>query len=400
MTPRSPAPVLIAGGGIGGLTAALALSRDGLTSRVFERCAESDQTGSGIQLGPNATRILIGLGLGDALTRVSCRPDAVRFFDGMRGGELAHMKLGETIERRHGAPYLVLLRQDLRAALRSALDTAPGVSFEAPVEIESFRDGEDGVAARSAGGDTYNGTALIGADGLWSRVRSTIHGGEEPHFAGHAAWRALLPLAGLPAPFSDNATGVWLGLSAHVVHYPVKSGEELNVVAVVPDRRSRSGWDNEGAPGELELHFNGWCDPVRELLARATQWRVWSLYRMRTPRHWSKGRVTLLGDAAHPVLPYLAQGAALAIEDADALASALKAQDSDVASALERYSEARTRRALRVQRHAARLGVLYHLRGPARLIRNRMLARQKPENLLRSLDWLYRPDASGQHPDF
>ncbi len=385
---RGPAPILIAGGGIGGLTAALALSRNGIASRVFERSAESEQSGSGIQLGPNATRILIDLGLGDALDQVSCRPDAIRFFDGVGGGELTHMPLGETIERRHGAPYLVMLRQDLRDVLREAVERVPGASFEAPVEIESFSDGEDGVEVRSVNGDRYASSALIGADGMWSRVRSAIHSGE-PRFAGYAAWRALLPMDGLPPPFADNATGVWLGPSAHIVHYPVKSGAALNLVAVVREGRARSGWNNLGAPGGLARHFSGWCDPVRATLARAAKWRGWSLYRMRTPRHWSKGHVTLLGDAAHPVLPYLAQGAALAIEDADYLARALKVHESDVASALERYSEAHTKRALRVQRHAARLGALYHLRGPARLIRNRVLAASQPERLLADLDWLY-----------
>ncbi len=388
MPPRSPAPILIAGGGIGGLTAALALSRDGFASRVFERSAENEQSGSGIQLGPNATRILIDLGLGDALDAVSCRPEAIRFFDGVGGGALAQVPLGETIARRHGAPYLVMLRQDLRGVLRETVDNARNISFESPVEIEAFRDRDGGVEVRSVSGNTYDGSALIGADGLWSPIRAAIDRGK-PRFAGFAAWRALLPLAGLPAPFSDNATGVWLGPSAHIVHYPVQSGAALNVVAVVRNHRARSGWDNEGAPGELELHFRSWCDPVRALLAQAANWRVWSLYRMRTPRRWTHGHVTLLGDAAHPVLPYLAQGAALAIEDADALASELKTQDSDVAAALQRYSSARHSRVLRVQRHATRLGSLYHLRGPARLIRNRMLARQRPDRLLNGLDWLY-----------
>jgi salicylate hydroxylase len=380
---RDAARVLIAGGGIGGFAAALALSRAGIPSEILERSHGASESGAGIQLGPNATRILTSFGLRDALLARASRPEAIRMFDGPSGRELNHVPLGDTIERRHGAPYLVLGRADLHALLRDAAEASALVTSEAPFRVERYAQTAGHIDAVGDTGAARRGAALIGADGVRSDVRTQIAPGSLPRLAGHAAWRATIPMAA-PAPFADNITGLWMGPGAHLVHYPVDGGARLNLVAVLPERDRRDGWETA-----LARHFANWCDPVRALIAGAAGWSIWSVYTMSSPRLWSDGRAALLGDAAHPLAPYLAQGAALAIEDAADISNRLRNASGDIAGALRAYALARRPRAIAVQRHAARLGRLYHLRSLAGAGRNLILSRRRPEDLLASLDWLY-----------
>jgi 2-polyprenyl-6-methoxyphenol hydroxylase-like FAD-dependent oxidoreductase len=378
--------VLIVGGGIGGLTTGIALARNGLGATLLERSAFADETGAGIQLGPNATRALAGLGVLDAVERVAFKPESLRLFDGATGSALAVMPLGRVVEDRHGAPYLTFHRADLHAALLNAC-RAGGVDLRDGLEVVDVESRVDGVTARGANGTTIEAACLVAADGLWSRLRAEIAPHAELRFAGATAWRALLPRDGLPAPFDAAAVGLWLGPRAHLVHYPVRGGKELNLVAVVEGGSAEQGWNLRAEPDALAAAFNRWADPVKAVLAGVPAWRCWSLFRQTPLRSWTRGRMALLGDAAHPVLPYLAQGAALAIEDAVTVAACLKTEDP--ASAFARYEALRLHRAARVQSQAARLGRLYHLGGFAAVTRNLILKQRRGEALLRGFDWLY-----------
>ena len=236
-----------------------------------------------------------------------------------------------------------------------------------------------------------DGSCLIAADGLWSSLRKQVAPHAKLLFAGATAWRTLLPRDGLGAPFDAPNVGLWLGPRAHLVHYPVRGGRELNVVAVVEGGESRQGWNIEAEAAGLLPRVDGWASPALELLRRAKSWRCWSLYRLKPLRHFTQGRIALLGDAAHPVLPYLAQGAGLAIEDAVTLAASFAEHNGDAPAAFRLYERSRRPRAARVQREALRFGRLYHLSGLMASARNLVLSRRSPDRLLASFDWLYAP---------
>ncbi len=382
-------PVLIAGGGIGGLSAAIALARAGFDSTILERSSFTEESGAGIQLGPNATRLLAELGVLDALLPSAFTPEAIFLFDGVSGRKLATVPLGAHAEKRYGAPYLTLHRADLHAGLRARAGGLAPVTLRPGFDVAGIEVGDQTVAVANIDGTMVEGGALIGADGLWSTVRKTVAPDAHLHFSGHTAFRALLPLSGLPSPFSAPVVGLWLGPKAHLVHYPVRGGEALNVVAVIEGGGEAQGWNRAGDRNSLLSGFTHWCKESKSLLERVGSWRAWSLYRLSPLASWSQGPITLLGDAAHPVLPYLAQGAALAIEDAAAIAGALAAQPRDPASAFAQYEALRRPRATRLQRTSRHFGWIYHLRGPARIARNLVLASRNEETALDRFDWLY-----------
>jgi 2-polyprenyl-6-methoxyphenol hydroxylase-like FAD-dependent oxidoreductase len=379
---------LIVGGGIGGLATALALARNGMSATVLERSAFADETGAGIQLGPNATRALAELGVLDAITS-AFRPDVLRLFDGMSGTSLASVPLGRVAEERYGAPYLTLHRADLHASLLAACRADGAIELRNVFDVTEAETLAEPVIVRAADGTRVEGSNLVAADGLWSRLRQRVAPDADLRFAGATAWRALLPRGEVPAPFDAPEVGLWLGPRAHLVHYPVRSGRDLNVVAVVEGGSAKQGWSRRAEADVLLRSFQRWAHPAKALLEMVENWRCWSLFRLRPLPRWREGRMALLGDAAHPVLPYLAQGAALAIEDAVTLAASLKACGGDALVAFPRYQSLRVDRAARVQAQAARFGRLYHLRGPAAFARNFLLGRRRPESLLQSFDWLY-----------
>ena len=382
-------PVLIAGGGIGGLSASIALAKHGIDSCILERSSFSEESGAGIQLGPNATRLLQTLGVLDAIEPAASRPDAICIFDGVSGRRLATVPLMPHAETRYGAPYLTLHRADLHAGLLSVAKTLAPVELRAGFDLAQIEPGPNTIMARRIGGPGAEGSALIGADGLWSAVRKTVAPGARLRFSGATAFRGLLPLGDLPTPFADQVVGLWLGPKAHLVHYPVRNGEALNLVAVTEGGQEVQGWNQTGDASSLLSGFTRWCKDSKSLLERVEAWRRWSLYRLAPLPYWSSGAVTLLGDAAHPVLPFLAQGAGLAIEDAVSLAATLAAEPDEPAAAFRRYELSRRPRATRLQQQSKRFGWLYHLRGPARLARNFALQRRSQETALAKFDWLY-----------
>jgi len=386
---RKARPVLIAGGGIGGLSAAIALAGRGFDTAVLERSSFTEESGAGIQLGPNATRLLRTLGVLDEIEPSAFRPEAIWLVDGVSGRRLAAVPLKPHAEQRYGAPYLTLHRADLHAGLLAVAKDLAAVELRPGFDLAGIEARPESVVAQPTGGSGTEGSALIGADGLWSTVRHTVAPGARLRFSGATAYRALLPLAGLPSPFGDPVVGLWLGPKAHLVHYPVRGGEALNVVAVIEGGQEVQGWNQSADAASLLSGFTRWCKESKSLLERGAAWRRWSLYRLPPLPYWSSGAVTLLGDAAHPVLPYLAQGAGLAIEDAVTLAAALAAEPDTPAAAFHRYEMLRRQRATQLQQQARRFGWMYHLRGPASLARNFALARRNEETALAQFDWLY-----------
>jgi len=390
--PKKAERVLIAGGGIGGLAASIALGRCGIETSVLERSGFTEETGAGIQLGPNATWALRELGVLEAIEPHAFRPDAIWIYDGPSGRRLASVPLGTMAERRYGAPYLTLHRADLHAGLRAAAERLAAVELRPRFEVAAVEADSGQVVVHGAGGGTAEGASLIGADGLWSTVRSLVMSEASLRFAGATAWRALVPRKGLPFPFDAPVVGLWFGPRSHLVHYPVRGGRDLNVVAVAASGVGSQGWNQPGNVDALLSSFTRWAKDSKSLLERAQGWRSWSLYRLPPLDTWSAGRIALLGDAAHPVLPFLAQGAALAIEDAITLARCIETCPGDPSTAFLRYEALRRPRVARVQRLSRRFGWTYHLRGPLRLARNLVLKRRREAATLASLDWLYRPD--------
>src|SRR3990172_7650463 len=355
---------LIVGGGIGGLAAAIAFGQKGHNSTVLERSSFAEESGAGIQLGPNATRALRSLGVLPAIEASAFKPESLVMFDAVSGRKLATVPLGASIEARYGAPYLTLHRADLHAALLETCKTLGAVTLRPGFTLASAEDVGDKIVAQDTNGDEVAGDLMIGADGLWSKLRTIVAPNAHPRFAHATAYRTMLPREALPSPFDASIVGLWLGPRGHLVHYPVRGGNELNLVAILEGSDEAQGWNEPVDRALLLSRFTGWYKDSKSLLEMATGFRRWSLYRLPPLRQWHKGRVVLLGDAAHPTLPYLAQGAALTIEDAATLSNCLE-ENSDPTKAFRAYQRLRQNRTARVQRRSLRLGRYYHFKGPA-----------------------------------
>ena len=384
--------VIVAGGGIGGLAAAVALARRGAAVIVLERTAVLGEVGAGLQLSPNATRLLFGWGLESELRRVGFAPETADIRDRTSGDTLLSTPLGTSAEQRWGAPYLQAHRADLHAILLSAARAA-GVQVRVDSAIETLEDDAAGVRLQ-AGGQALATDVLIGADGLHSRVRTALMGERPARFTGQIAWRGLVEADRLPPGLVAAAATVWTGRGAHFVHYYVRAGELVNFVGFTrTDRPSPESWTEPAAPGEIAHAFKGWPEVVQVLIAAqqgGCGWRSAVHDRAPSPR-WSRNRVALLGDAAHPMPPYLAQGAGMAIEDAEAIARHL-CGSLPPDPALKAYAAERFARTRRVQAWAQRNGTVFHLPAPLR-----HAAFALARGGAASLDWLYgyRPPGAG-----
>jgi salicylate hydroxylase len=392
----SSRPVIIAGAGIGGLTAALAIAQQGFRVELFDQAERLEEVGAGIQLSPNASRILIALGLRERLQSHVVAPEELRVMRAKTARVLARAPLGAAAQR-YGAPYWVIHRGDLQAVLVDAVRADPAIALHLGTRVDDFARDDEGVtiATPSARQHEHRGSALIAADGLWSRLRARLGHGDAPRFARQTAWRALAEADAVPADLRAPAVNLWFDGDAHLVHYPVRGGRLINVVAIVRDDWREPGWNAPGERDEILARYGAgaWTAAARAVLAAPQRWHKWALYD-RVPltasdRPWGRGAVTLLGDAAHPMLPYLAQGAAMAIEDAAVLARRLAEARDDPDGALRRYEQQRHSRSARAQRAAHRTGRVYHLGGPASLLRRLALAAMGGERLLSRYDWLY-----------
>lgn len=391
--------ILIAGAGIGGLTAALTLARLGYRVLVAEQAEKLTDVGAGIQLSPNATRILQGLGVAERLTATAVVPEGLSIRSAGTGSEIAYMPIGRAMEFRYGAPYWMLHRSDLQAALVEAVSEQPDVVLKLGTRLEDFAIHAKGITAQlrdSSGISEERVPAVIGADGLWSTVRAQLGDKTKPEFRNRTAWRALLPAASVPEEFRRPVTRLWLGPNAHLVHYPVRGGTLINIVAIVADRWKSPGWTAPGARDQLLRHFTKerWAKPARDLVATPESWVKWALFDRDEPGFPDHAPVTLIGDAAHPMLPFLAQGAAMAIEDAEILARCLASPAADAEPGLRRYEAIRRARVRRVQQEARANSRTYHMSGPAALARNLAMRLMGGDRLRARYDWLYdwRPD--------
>lgn len=396
--------VVIAGAGIGGLTAALALARHGFRALILEQAERLHDVGAGIQLSPNASSVLIGLGLGEALRKVAVTPEAIHVRRARTGDTIMRIPLGEALARRHGAPYWALHRGDLQAVLLAAAHAHPSINIELGAKVQTFASHANGVTVKAMRGLApvdAQGAAFIGADGLWSAVRDGLGTSPPPRFARRVAWRALVPADMAPPEMRAPAVTMWLGARSHLVHYPVQGGRSINVVAIATDPWNEPGWSAASAPREVMARFPAtqWSRFARDLLGIPERWQKWALFERATAEPWGLEQTTLVGDAAHPVLPFLAQGAALAIEDAAVVAARLADHPDDPAAGMRAYETERRKRVMQVQRAARRNGALYHYHGPDALVRDLVLRRIGGERVLNRYDWIYnwRPDAAGTY---
>jgi salicylate hydroxylase len=381
-------PILIAGGGIGGLATALALALRGYMSHVLERRAAFAEDGAGIQIGPNGTRILRELGIADTLRTRAGVPQAIVVHGGGAGDVLTRIPLGDWIERRHGAPYWTIHRQDLHAVLLERARSVPLINISTTARVTGFTIDGEAVTAELTGGRTLTGAALIGADGLWSSVRRALAPHVVPRFSGKSAVRAVVDARQSAAALDKDCTHIWLRPGAHIVHYPVRQGREIAIVVILDDTEASEGWSTGVTPSWLGPRIAGFPKDVRDLISAAQTWRKWSLFVDGAPRTWSRGPVTLLGDAAHPVLPFLAQGGVLALEDAVTLAACIDTAPHAIA-AMKAYERQRKARAQRVARASLRNGRIYQLDGLAARARDAALKTLPPGRLMASYDWLY-----------
>lgn len=371
--------VVIAGAGIGGLTTALALAAKGFRVVVHEKAAELEEAGAGIQLSPNATRILIGLGLEQSVAARAVTPDGITIRAAHNGNEIARIPLGSLAQARYGAPYWISHRADLQAALLAHVRRHPTIELHLDTPFQT----------------ALNAPALIGADGVWSSVRQHHFGGAQANFTGHVAWRGTLDAKALPAGFAPDRITLWFGSGAHLVVYPIRNGTLVNVVAIVEGQWDRQGWNEFGDAAEITAAFDAqrWSAAARELIHTVETWRKWALFSVGIT-DWARGPVALIGDAAHAMLPFAAQGAAMAIEDAAVIANCLAQTPDDAAGAFQRYATLRKPRIAQVKRTTWQSGMIYHLPAPFSLARNIGMTLLGGERLLAQRDSIYRWQAA------
>ena len=393
MSPKHP--ILIAGGGIAGLSLALGLARQGSASHILERRQAFSEAGAGIQISPNAVRALDVLGLRAALEPKAGRPREIHVHAGASGRIVQRLPLGDWIESRHGAPYLVAHRQDLQAVLLNAAQRQPLINITTGFEVARFAEATGIVRVHNHAGGVIECRALVGADGILSAIRSQLHPGSAPRFAGRTAARAVLSAESVSGLIDPTVTGVWLAPDSHVVHYPVRGGREIALVVIRTEDWAERGWSAPLSADALLGSLAAYAPVLREALGHAPEWRRWALFEAPALPNWSHGPVTLIGDAAHPILPFLAQGGALALEDAVTLALRLAEHRDDPAAAFRAHEHQRRLRTTAIARAAKRNGQIYHLGALRGYIRDAGLRLLPPERIMAGYDWIYgwRPDA-------
>lgn len=392
----SPRTIIIAGAGIGGLTAALALAAKGFRAVILEKAEKLEEAGAGIQLSPNASRILIGLGLEPLLAPHVIALDAVSMMSAPSGRELTRVPLGEAATFRYGAPYWIVHRADLQAALLAKVNENPDIELRLGMQFDDVASHVKGVTVvqrKDMAREPETAMALIGADGLWSSVRNHLFPDVRPSFSGRIAWRGIIEASQVPREFREKRVQLWMGRNAHLVAYPISGGKRVNLVAIVEGDWNRPGWSEPGNANDIKTYFDApkWPVPARLMVSAVESWRRWALYSIKDGGVWTRDKenVALLGDAAHAMLPFMAQGAGMAIEDAAVIAQCLAQSPGDVAGAFARYAGQRRSRVARVQRAARMTGQIYHLGWPFAAARDIGIGLIGGAKLLTRQDWIY-----------
>jgi 3-hydroxybenzoate 6-monooxygenase len=381
--------VLIIGGGIGGLAAAVALAQQGIAATVLEQGDSFGEIGAGIQLGPNAFRCFDRLGIGAELRETAVFVERLVMMDGFSGEEIVSIPVGDAFRRRFKAPYAVIHRGDLHTALLERCRAFPRVTLLPNQRVMGFAQTGDAVEVWTDAGVRHRGAALVGADGLRSKIREAIVGDGAPRVAGHTTYRAVLPIEEMPEDLRWNAAALWAGPKTHLVHYPLRGWKLFNVVATFHSGATEPAANEPGSRDEILGAFHALVPRARAILERPSSWRYWVLCDRDAVENWTQGRATLLGDAAHPMLQYMAQGACMALEDAVVLGDKLAASGGDYAQAFLDYQKARLVRTARLQWSSRMMGEIYHAAGVYRLLRNEIFGGREPAKSYEGLAWLY-----------
>ena len=385
--PARPSLLLI-GGGIGGMAAALALARLGMRIELLEQSARIGEIGAGLQLAPNAFAALDALGIGAEVRHGAVFTERLVLMDAVDCSEVASVPVGEAFRRRFGNPYAVTHRADLHEAIHAAVQRHPLIRLHTSAHVSALELGADAVAARTTDGRVFRADGLVGCDGVKSVVRERVVG-DGVRVTGHVVYRAVVPTPAMPADLRWNAPVVWGGPNCHLVHYPLRGGDQYNLVLTFHSREREEWGVRDGSKDEVLSYFQGVHARPRQLLDLPTSWRRWATADREPVARWSAGRATLLGDAAHPMMQYLAQGACMALEDAVALGAAVRHCDYDLPAAFRLYEQARATRAARVVLMVREMGRIYHASGVERLVRNDLWKGRSAERFYDSLEWLY-----------
>ena len=388
MSNKQALPVLVAGGGIGGLAAALALVRQGFSVKVFEQSPEIGEIGAGIQLGPNAFHAFDALGVGKQARSKAVYTDYMVMHDAIDEQQVGYIPTGESFRQRFGNPYAVIHRADAHLALYDGVKASDQVSFLTSTRIVRTEQNADSVTVHDQHGNAHHGQALIGADGVKSVVREQ-YVGDPAKVTGHVVYRAVVEKNEFPVDLQWNAASIWVGPNCHLVHYPLRGGEQYNVVVTFHSRQTEEWGVTDGSREEVLSYFQGICPKARQLLDLPKSWRRWATADRDPIGQWSYGRVTLLGDAAHPTTQYMAQGGCMAMEDAVTLGEALRVTNKDWVSAFDLYQRSRVARTARIVLSAREMGRLFHVKDVERLVRNDLWRGRTPERFYDALEWLY-----------
>ncbi len=381
-------PFLVIGGGIGGLAAALALVRRGYDVTVLEQAAEIGEIGAGIQLGPNAFHAFDALGVGDKTRARAVFTDEMIMHDAVDETLVGRIPTGEAFRKRFGNPYAVIHRVDIHSSLLESAQETGRVKFVTSTRVVRIDQDADSVTLTDQNGKTYRGVAAIGADGGKSVVRQQ-YVNDPPRVTGHVVYRAVVDKADFPEDLRWNAASIWVGPNCHLVHYPLRGGEQYNVVVTFHSRQKEEWGVTDGSKEEVESYFQDVCPRARQLITLPKSWRRWATADREPIATWSFGRVTILGDAAHPTTQYMAQGACMALEDAVTLGEALRVHENDIEKAFDLYQRSRVARTARIVLSGREMGRLYHAKGVERLIRNDMWKGRAPERFYDAIEWLY-----------
>jgi salicylate hydroxylase len=390
---RASGPVLIAGGGIGGLAAALGLAKIGIRSVVLERAPKLGEIGAGIQLGPNAFRALDYLGVGDAVRTIAVHIECLRMMDAMTAQTIASVPLGKEFIGRFKNPYTVVHRGEMHGVLLRACQQSPMIDLRTGCELLSYERDGGGACAILAHGERVQGRALVGADGLMSRTRAQLVGDGPPRISGHSTYRTVVPTGQMPEQLRWNAMTIWVGPKCHLVHYPLSDWKVFNLVVTSHNEALKTVAGKPVSNVEVRKGFGHIHSMPLQLIDDGSDWRLWVLCDRDPVTNWREGCVTLLGDAAHPMMQYLAQGACMALEDAVCLSFELDGASGDFERAFESYRLARIARTARVQTDARRMGdLIFHCDGEAAEHRNAVMRAMTTDDYYDAMSWLYCTD--------